>query len=609
MKKLFTFISTWLLITGINAQDISVAIDKTYIQNYINTLIDSRAIAYTDSGDIDISFVAHSLKDLTLNSANGTVSMRIEGRIQVIINWAPDVDESIDIVINNAPISYYINNEGETVLRISATPFVDQNTINSVSGNIYAYIVNTGILFSVTVLHEPVPNTTTTIDIPANIKYFSAVDPAILDPNLRLLQVTSDAIKINLVLKEGPRFVRVANEVNGKQNVGSIEHEENSIWQPYISPKVFELNTGTLHKFGTPQDLLDETNGKNKYKNWTLKQVSDTRTEFAPRRIEEGIPNYDPTYLAKFDPANRVQLANKLDGIPGGSLTVNGTPISNNYDQYEYNAPLIFKTVSSSAPSGGDYFLGWNDGNTNQTRNYVVNQDINLTANYKGHLRTGQPNNADAQNQRRMVSSSQSAGYRTMVYESMGEVWFTASTDNGVTWSKEVRLSGGTGTASNPSLSNTFRYKKTDGTFASGPDQTMAVWVEGGGIHLQTLWDFNWIGWNTYPAGTSAQNSENHRTLVNIIPNLWYTPRSGARPVINLSQMGNDLNVDVVYEGQGTGIHYSNFIIAGNGQSLSGDLNAATVMSDQIEISTMTYHFSSSFCIRNFKSLIPTVVF
>lgn len=174
--------------------------------------------------------------------------------------------------------------------------------------------------------------------------------------------------------------------------------------------------------------------------------------------------------------------------MPNGGVFLNAggfditTPIPPYYTARTSNYQVI---------SGVDaWFQNWSSPNNNvtspfNTESAVIFKNANetVTANYKGHLRTGQPNNADAQNQRRMVSSSQSAGYRTMVYESMGEVWFTASTDNGVTWSKEVRLSGGTGTASNPSLSNTFRYKKTDGTFASGPDQTMAVWVEGGGIH------------------------------------------------------------------------------------------------------------------------------
>lgn len=185
------------------------------------------------------------------------------------------------------------------------------------------------------------------------------------------------------------------------------------------------------------------------------------------------------------------------------------------------------------------------------------------TANYKGHMATGRPDLADAKNQRRVVSSSTNNNW-AMVYESMGDVWITTSFDAGVNWKPEVRLNITPGGAKNPTVSNVLMY---DGYVPL----VLVSWIEGSVLHFQTIQLFDnssgpYWGWGYYADG--GQNSNNHITINQIpstfngfpFPTAW-PMRSDARPVVQLSQNGNTVEILVAFEKSGSGVSAAKIIM------------------------------------------------
>ncbi len=72
-----------------------------------------------------------------------------------------------------------------------------------------------------------------------------------------------------------------------------------------------------------------------------------------------------------------------------------------------------------------------------------------VTANYKLHLGSSVSTASGCGNQRKTCYS---LDRYHLVYESAGEIWYCNSTDDGSTWSKEVRLSDGSGLNRQPSI-------------------------------------------------------------------------------------------------------------------------------------------------------------
>lgn len=83
---------------------------------------------------------------------------------------------------------------------------------------------------------------------------------------------------------------------------------------------------------------------------------------------------------------------------------------------------------------------GWSDGNTNQSRNIILNSDVNLTAKYKSHLRSNSSSGFSNYGQNKIVAEPFTSN-RYLVYESQGYIWYSRSTDNGVNWTPEIKMS------------------------------------------------------------------------------------------------------------------------------------------------------------------------
>ncbi|MFA6457543.1 MAG: hypothetical protein WCW40_12040, partial [Bacteroidota bacterium] len=164
-----------------------------------------------------------------------------------------------------------------------------------------------------------------------------------------------------------------------------------------------------------------------------------------------------------------------------------------------------------------------------------------VTAQYKGHLRTGRPDLADTKNQRRALSSSNNNSW-VMVYESMGNVYISFSNDGGTTWINDIRLNVQDGAASNPTISNLLLYNGSKPCY-------MVAWLETVSgttlLHFQTIQLYGngstmYWGWKYYP--DNGQDVTNHKTLNQISLGSsgggtgFYSLQSDARPVVYLTQ-------------------------------------------------------------------------
>ncbi len=126
-----------------------------------------------------------------------------------------------------------------------------------------------------------------------------------------------------------------------------------------------------------------------------------------------------------------------------------------------------------------------------------------------------------------------------LVYQSLGEVWYTRSTNSGTTWSSEVLISRGTGTALNPSIAEP-RYW--------GDDTTYVVWLDTEQIGGQTKHSvfFKKISLVTGQL-TSIEKVE--------FGGAQYWARPNATPVaVRLGAMPNYPDVTVAFEAENAGI-------------------------------------------------------
>lgn len=176
-----------------------------------------------------------------------------------------------------------------------------------------------------------------------------------------------------------------------------------------------------------------------------------------------------------------------------------------------------------------------------------------VTANYKGRLRTGNPSNY-AKNQNRLAIQTTDGQPSILVYDSMNEIWLNRQDEYELSWANELRLSGNTATATNPSISNEIQVTSSDYR------RWAITWVENGLIHLQLMksnrfggGDFTY-GWST-GANNLIQDDYNHIILESDLIDKYGVPLSTARPVVNLSYYPNDtaptsLIVTVAYEGK-----------------------------------------------------------
>ncbi|MDD8018265.1 MAG: T9SS type A sorting domain-containing protein [Bacteroidota bacterium] len=249
------------------------------------------------------------------------------------------------------------------------------------------------------------------------------------------------------------------------------------------------------------------------------------------------------------------------------------------------------KTIDGSASN----FANWTTTNgqitspTSLETKFTLDPSIaTITANYKGKLRTGRPDLSDTKNQRRLVTNGDSW---VMVYESMGDIWVTTSGDGGTNWTPEVRLNSAIGGATNPTVSNFLYYNNVLPCI-------LVAWIESNMLHFQAIeliggsfnFPVHW-GWSYY--GDAIQDNNNHKALNQIPaahagggPMSWTLP-SYARPVVQLSQNGSNIEILVAFEKYNSGISALKMVVTDPTTSLSSAyLYAPPVGGPEVVVST-----------------------
>ena len=148
--------------------------------------------------------------------------------------------------------------------------------------------------------------------------------------------------------------------------------------------------------------------------------------------------------------------------------------------------------------------------------------------------------------QRKMIYTYTS-GYWTLhtVYESGGEIWYTKSTNNGSTWSAEMRLSRGSGTAHNPSISEVYELS----TYG------YVVWVDVTNRPGATGYDINARKFNLSTGAWSATES-----VSSPYGNYVGYAAQNAHPVaVSWVQNADQPWVDIAYESSSGRIFHSYF--------------------------------------------------
>ncbi len=86
-------------------------------------------------------------------------------------------------------------------------------------------------------------------------------------------------------------------------------------------------------------------------------------------------------------------------------------------------------------------FLEWEDGDQQNPRTFFASHNIQHYAKMKGHLVSNNAWVTGENNGRRLYKTDEGVIY--LVYDDDGDIYFTHSSDNGETWSKETRISDG----------------------------------------------------------------------------------------------------------------------------------------------------------------------
>ncbi len=337
-----------------------------------------------------------------------------------------------------------------------------------------------------------------------------------------------------------------------------------------------------------------------KYKNWN----NDSQTGF---KKSTSIDSQTGAQDAKYFAPNTSQIKVTYEGVlvTEGKIQVKDPYLVNG----SYDQPYLFNDVNAGSsmythsynsqtgdnkykikPAGLDYFLNWNgstvavDQGLTASESFITMPSSNaiIQANYKGHLRTGLPNNSDAKNQRRMQTITETGtqqNQQIMVYESMGHIWVTASSD-GITWCKEERLSG-EGGGSNPSISNYVKSLNINPARYS----VVVTWQSGNDLLMQSLTPIGgaiYWGWGLQ----SARSASNFISLSSFGPNTF--ARTDSRPVSLLELSGNNIIVTTASEAEDNGIQLHTFTVPYQGTGVTSDIGIGVAQLDHYYVSSST---------------------
>lgn len=379
-----------------------------------------------------------------------------------------------------------------------------------------------------------------------------------------------------LVLESGgriysPNMVTVTvNQLDANNNpFGYVGHWKFSAFDSSLVPYNFPSFAGTPERMRGYQYFKSGTTQKFQLWNGSNARVINPDTF----KTAAGYPKY---ITSQFATATNATLQSSLEGVaPGGSLNFLDPWLKDTTDAYgqrnqgmaDWYRPLSYsannldtgtshmgmflnKNVADSAYYSvrapltqtingyTGYFQNWTTTNAtvqqagsnpsgyDQKAVVFTQGNAVVTANYKGHL-ISTTTSATTNNDQRSLTEDAYGVYH-LVYQSAGDIWYTRSTDNGVTWSPEIMLSAGNGTAHNPSI--TDQQLNTNFIYAFWVDKCSTG--QGYSIYERKFYPSNWqwegitevspisiyntgvAKWNAKPAGITYANQSSYYGMV-----------------------------------------------------------------------------------------------
>lgn len=271
--------------------------------------------------------------------------------------------------------------------------------------------------------------------------------------------------------------VTVKNDFGGQQFGDFTVHEYPDNPVSYPSGTVFSWPNSSLRKIEVV-DRYDNPfgDGQNwKFRDWNNEPEDrnnpkvfgiNTQTTAITGVFKEIHPVTVQTDLeASGNHSGSVQFK---DPLGSGTYETQSSPFSRDDVFQEETPPYGVGALSTlnNVLSTDWYFQAWEDGNTNLQRDISPPGPESFTALYKGHLRSNTTSATAPNNQRKMVYDG---SIYHLVYESMGDVWYTTTTGADNAWSAEVLLSDGSGDNKHPCID------------VSDNDIVVVVWQRDGG--------------------------------------------------------------------------------------------------------------------------------
>jgi hypothetical protein len=257
----------------------------------------------------------------------------------------------------------------------------------------------------------------------------------------------------NSIMNSGDSLILL----DGNQYEGKTNHERFTNYQGIGNFKHHNWND-IFTEFKLKEDfIVNRTieNGRERDANFlplsSINKVQNQLTEFNNSNSYGYIEFKDPWYLLSPDnqPNNFIQFSSPH--VPTGAYnqTTGGVflnqEIAPNKPYYSVRVPewqdinlpniglrrFYFQNWSANPPTSAKFQ------NANSLETGVVFTDINalVTANYKVHLGSNYTEGFSSNGQRKLTRTTDNSLH--LVYESLGNIYYTKSTDNGSNWSKE----------------------------------------------------------------------------------------------------------------------------------------------------------------------------
>jgi hypothetical protein len=242
-----------------------------------------------------------------------------------------------------------------------------------------------------------------------------------------------EQLNMDPVVSYGNATLKVKNDFNGGNvNIDSVE--VNTDQQP--TPGIFEktelwmkdkrLQAEEQFYPGTGyQYVFQHTRPVNFSNTWTTIEFPQSKNNFT--EIWNTFTD-QVTFRANFDKLCNITVS--YQSIEGGVLS------GGENNTYRSGTSIAISAPMQIVQNGITYnFLQWNDGSTNPTRNEIINEHKNYTAQYKAHL-ASTTSAATASNAQHKIVHLEDGRLLT-VYESGDLIFSSISEDGGETWNQE----------------------------------------------------------------------------------------------------------------------------------------------------------------------------